>query len=609
MAIRKRLLSIVLAVTICTSTITGQVSAAAVPIAIGAEILLDMILAIGCTYLGYDLLTKCAAPELEDVKDGILIEPEVQSWINNNKDYDPNNEPTVKVPFATTKAAADVIERFKNDGKFQKEITPDVFYGIKSDVVTNAMCSYKQFGDVGFNVLNTLSNQTGMTFDELALYYWAMDCSTTSISSKSGYIFVPHGYNVLNYISFSGSYILANRIFNISSSNAMFTATKLGIAFGYNSGKTAPFVPYFVNTSGSIIKQNCPDLLYNPTGYSPNYYGIKDFRTEYFSNCTNTINDSSIIPQIKIWANHKEYENSLVAVNTGLKITGDIDIPITPAIKNQIDAAEYTKQIIQVVYDTGALKQYVEEVTGAIDKQTATNQTFFQGIYDKVLDFLQKILNAIMSLPQLLIDIANAVKNFVLPIPLAMSEFWQNLLLKIDTIIEKLSGLSLGDVGNIVLDYVWSIPQAMSDFWQSVLDWFQNIFDAIGQIGEDVSTNIRDKLEELFVPDQVALKDLVDDFKEKFYARTGLLSYPLVFLISFVAMIELQHPGDCILQFPELKNPVNGAVIYGGASYNVSKNFRDLGQIYEYYMFATDLIMIGLFLSLSARKIDQVLNN
>ena len=97
--------------------------------------------------------------------------------------------------------------------------------------------------------------------------------------------------------------------------------------------------------------------------------------------------------------------------------------------------------------------------------------------------------------------------------------------------------------------------------------------------------------------------------EEDLKSRTGILSYPFIVFGTFCAWVITVNPGDAILTIPPIKTPANGATIFNGMSVNVTQTFKQYGDIYDYYMLATDIAMISAVILLAYRKIMQMLNN
>ena len=503
-----------------------------------------------------------------------------------------------------------MIERLDTENKFRVAITPQNALSITSGSVTKRPCNYKKFGDIPIAILNDLSQRTGLTFEELSKKYWAVDFGA---AASSHIAFIKHGNSFFSMAQFDNKTNFRNREMSLSNIQSInHINMTMGLSFANNMLASTPF-PEHIYASASTThvdtgQNELNNLIFKYSNHT--YYGVTEPKKELIVFYDSPTFYANTIKNYIIPFDFPLFDNYLSKIDNGLEITGDLEVPLKPDLVNDIypELARMNDNIKRLNQEK-VFDAYVKEITGAIDNQTAVNQTFFQGIYNKVLDFLQKILDAILSLPQLLINIANAIKNFVLPIPLAMSEFWTSLLDKLDLIVTTLSGLSVGEVGDIILDYVWSIPQSMSDFWQNVLDWLSGIKTSILELPENFMIKFKIFIHDLFVPDAVVLKNLFDDFKAKFESKTGLLTYPMVFLASFVALVVGSTPSDAILHFPELKNPVTKEVFFQGVDYNVSQAFRDMGQIYDYYLLAVNVFFIGLVLTLCGKKLNSIIRS
>ena len=101
--------------------------------------------------------------------------------------------------------------------------------------------------------------------------------------------------------------------------------------------------------------------------------------------------------------------------------------------------------------------------------------------------------------------------------------------------------------------------------------------------------------------------DLLKYFKERF----GFLTYPFEFLVNFANRIFNINYSEPIIHIPELREPVNGNIIFNGLDFNFNSllDNNTFVYIYNIYLVAIDFIIVVLFIFLCKKEIEEVFGN
>lgn len=533
---------------------TIESKAVATTATIGVAWLIEVLISIGVTYVGYDLVTKLAAPELDDLKEGLLLEPEVESWVNNNKDKKPDEKPNINLPHAVIASAAEVITRKKDSlvtiSNMFRETGLAVFNRDSANIVQKTALTFKNFGDMDSYAIDSIKGYLKIDYATLAENYYA-------IPRQNGLLFIPKGCLYINNLYGVNNKSLANIAITKEAFNTYWDlAINKGAYDAQEFLKANVKDVYLVNT---LRGQNYSVTKYNPFVFNnltaPDGYSA----LTVYGNAENYINGDLVFPTgigynqlnqvIDAWWNRSLNISALKVIDTGVDITGDIEIDLDELTYNKVAHAETASDILQEFYAKGFLDPYVKEITGALDKQTATNQTFFTKIFDKLWEWFQKIWSAIKEIPV-------ALKNLVFNLP------------------------------------------------QTFIDIVQSIADSVAEIGIKIKESIVEALEEIIVPDSVVIQDKITGIKDDIKSRTGILTFPLIFIVTISSLFLTAEPQDAILKFPPLVVPFSNIQIYEGGELNVTQLFRERGVIYNYYLLATDILLIGFVISLGYKKMN-----
>lgn len=124
-------------------------------------------------------------------------------------------------------------------------------------------------------------------------------------------------------------------------------------------------------------------------------------------------------------------------------------------------------------------------------------------------------------------------------------------------------------------------------------------FDKMNQYADSLYPTVSEK--------NSRFNDLLKYFKERF----GFLTYPFEFLVNFANRIFNINYSEPIIHIPELREPVNGNIIFNGLDFNFNSllDNNTFVYIYNIYLVAIDFIIVVLFIFLCKKEIEEVFGN
>ena len=142
-------------------------------------------------------------------------------------------------------------------------------------------------------------------------------------------------------------------------------------------------------------------------------------------------------------------------------------------------------------------------------------------------------------------------------------------------------------------------------FWGRVLDWFQRIYDAIMSIPEvirNLPQMILDGIRSLFVPEEGAIQEIIDDFMEFAEARLGFI-YQIFTLVPRVVqpLTASGGDGDVVMEFPAIELPAfaGGRTLLDRQPFNLTAVVRSspaMGAVYDIFRVLASVLLFGLLL-------------
>lgn len=170
---------------------------------------------------------------------------------------------------------------------------------------------------------------------------------------------------------------------------------------------------------------------------------------------------------------------------------------------------------------------------------------------------------------------------------------------------EPLQGIFdfLKDILNKILDAIKSIPNMMQGFIEWIKDAWSDIGDLPGRIGQ----SIKNVAIELFVPTSISLDNFKSQADQIIESKTGILSYPLVLLIKLGGFVIDLDNRDCILTIPKIEFKGYVLCQKTDFNFTQFVNRDEYKQIYGYYRMVSNFFLIMCVLWLAGRKIDKIM--
>jgi hypothetical protein len=165
-----------------------------------------------------------------------------------------------------------------------------------------------------------------------------------------------------------------------------------------------------------------------------------------------------------------------------------------------------------------------------------------------------------------------------------------------------------------ILDALLSIPTILSGLWIDIATWWSNLIDTLDDIGQnilDIPGNILDGIKEvfewLFVPNSVAISDILSEMVATVENRLGLLTYPLSLLVKFLTEVSQLETTECIISIPKIQ--YKNMILYEGTTYNFSEFTRqeNVSSLYSIFRLITNGIMILSVLNLAIKKGSEII--
>lgn len=193
-------------------------------------------------------------------------------------------------------------------------------------------------------------------------------------------------------------------------------------------------------------------------------------------------------------------------------------------------------------------------------------ETDYTGLFGNVIEKLVEIKNAILSIP--------------------------------DTFKEWLDK---------IYDAIISIPTHIDNFFNWVKTSWNDLIESIEGIPSAISTGFKNIVQDLFVPDSIAIQEIVEHMDNKIKNQTGVLTYPLSLVILFLNNVMELGVNDCILVMPQLK--LNGYILSERYEFNFTQFVKrsEFFSLYQIFRTISNFIMILGVLTLAIKKGDQVI--
>lgn len=205
---------------------------------------------------------------------------------------------------------------------------------------------------------------------------------------------------------------------------------------------------------------------------------------------------------------------STVNVDTSTYPTDDYTVTVDPSHYNVESDSSVTSDVISQVADNVSVDEDKKTTVAGVTVENSAGDTVSDGstsddtdnktFFDKILDFLKDILNAILSLPSL---IAKAFEY--------LFEFVTDLLKNIVSIIQD------------ILQGICDLPLNVFNLFRDILN---NLVDIVSGIAEDILNGLK----ELFIPDATYFSSRFDALQDKLKDKLSTDSYSAIFGTSFL---------------------------------------------------------------------------
>ena len=176
-----------------------------------------------------------------------------------------------------------------------------------------------------------------------------------------------------------------------------------------------------------------------------------------------------------------------------------------------------------------------------------------------------------------------------------------------------------------IWDAILSIPTAIASLpvliWEKVCVGFDSVVTGLDNVWEGVKaipdvivsipsmvvSGFRDVMEWLFVPDSVAIGELVTNMENIMNERTGILTYPVTAVYNFLGKVKSMEQEDCILVLPAIE--YKNYKLCDKYEYNLTELTRSdsFSKIYNIYLRITDFMMIIAVLHLASNKYNKAM--
>jgi len=152
-------------------------------------------------------------------------------------------------------------------------------------------------------------------------------------------------------------------------------------------------------------------------------------------------------------------------------------------------------------------------------------------------------------------------------------------------------------------------------FWANVISWLQRIYDGILSIPEAIANLpqlILDGLRSLFIPEEGAIEELVDDFREHAEGRLGFVAQLVSLVPAIIGPLVNSGEGDVILQFPAIQLPsaFGGRELVGVTPFNLTAvvdSSTAMRAIYTVYRVLASVMIFGLLLRYLYKVSEEIL--
>lgn len=481
----KRILILILTVSIIFNSGKSEVKASSLALPIGEELLLTLLAAMGLTQIGKQYTTDGSSAlnlddEIEDVKDKLRLVPQIQEFMNDNHDKKPGDNLLISYALLTTAtlALADTVSDFVKPKTLYQEYGLNAYSSL-STVQFNKQFNVSAYSNMSSYVLNGATTYMGITATQLYEKYNALTFKDSFGYSRT--IFIPKGHifirELAGYTQNTQSCVCITplelvsmyKIFkaegktavqtyldsvceDIYTSNGGGTTTKWNPPFTEYSGISSnlPYYPIGLTLFDTSLQSSSNWSTLYTNDLSNNYYSSGAFIFSYLSEGTaNLLYNDVYAPLV---------EPTLVDINSGVDINGNVSIPLTQSLIDSLETADSTTDVLKVVYDTGALDNYVNEITEYLDLNQKADHSFFGGLFDKLWVYLQNIVDSILKIPNGIVEILNTIDLNLGELSVGLID----ILTQIKMGIISIPGSVVGAIENIGLK-IDALPAAFSD--------------------------------------------------------------------------------------------------------------------------------------------------
>ena len=181
----------------------------------------------------------------------------------------------------------------------------------------------------------------------------------------------------------------------------------------------------------------------------------------------------------------------------------------------------------------------------------------------------------------------------------------------IDAIKEFINN-PLGSLKSAFDDFVTWIKESWQDIKNAptqIIDYLKehDPLEVIINLPGQIASRIGETIKSIFVPDDAALQEFIDNARDTIENQTGILTYPTSLVVKFVGFLADIGKQDCIIKIPEIK--FQNQTLLKEYTFNFTKyvNDTEIKTLYDIYLTIVDFIMVMWIVNLARKKADEIM--
>lgn len=161
-------------------------------------------------------------------------------------------------------------------------------------------------------------------------------------------------------------------------------------------------------------------------------------------------------------------------------------------------------------------------------------------------------------------------------------------------------------------DFVTWIKESWQDIKNAptqIIDYLKehDPLEVIINLPGQIASRIGETIKSIFVPDDAALQEFIDNARDTIENQTGILTYPTSLVVKFIGFLADIGKQDCIIKIPEIK--FQNQTLLKEYTFNFTKyvNDTEIKTLYDIYLTIVDFIMVMWIVNLARKKADEIM--